>query len=193
MENSILKIFGSVDVKITPDFCSWTLVLSYVRPEWLNRAIYHPYIWRTFHSLIWCTSTIASQKVFIFEVVNSTDIRLFPNLCTTINVFSITICLGMKVQSRTSMYLRTYWKAWACEWWLLWAFFLANWELENNSPATKVSWDVPLPHSFTIQGPSWKTGFFELGLRVKICKLDFVRRWFWNPEIWEILLLKPVF
>ena len=38
------------------------------------------------------------------------------------------------------------------------------------------------------QGQSWQTGFFEY-----VCKLNFVCRCFWNSEIWEILLLKPVF
>ena len=28
MENSILKIFGSMDTKITPDFCSYKMMVS---------------------------------------------------------------------------------------------------------------------------------------------------------------------
>ena len=32
MENSILKIFGSVDVKITPDFCSYVVNIKKIAP-----------------------------------------------------------------------------------------------------------------------------------------------------------------
>ena len=44
-----------------------------------------------------------------------------------------------------------------------------------------------------LQGQSWQTGFFWSVLKDRIYKLDFVWRWFWNSETWEILPLQPVF
>ena len=38
-----------------------------------------------------------------------------------------------------------------------------------------------------------KLFFWNLLSQIKICKLNSFWRWFWNPEIWEILLVKTVF
>ena len=38
-----------------------------------------------------------------------------------------------------------------------------------------------------------KLYFFNYLYQIWICKLDFVWKWFWNSEIWEILLLHSVF
>ena len=38
-----------------------------------------------------------------------------------------------------------------------------------------------------------KLFFFNYLWEIEICKLDFFGRCFWNSEIWEILLMQPVF
>ena len=44
-----------------------------------------------------------------------------------------------------------------------------------------------------LQGQSTQTVFSKSALRDRNMQVRFFGRWFWNPEIWEILLVQPVF
>ena len=61
-------------------------------------------------------------------------------------------------------------------------------DLENHGTVVGVFKFCP-----KITGSVMANWVFWITRSERIFKLDFVWRWFWNPEIWEILMLKPAF